>query len=334
MLPSVSVIVVTYNSSAVLADCLSSISRHLISPEIVVVDNGSSDDTVDIATSHPGTRVVEGQVNIGFGAGVNVGAKAATQPLLLVMNPDATVLAVNGASFESLTDAPTVGVRACRRDGPRRDRYPIFPAWSWRAELNWWMFAWFVLPKELSMRRPRARAGRARWISGAAFVVRREEFLSLGGFDERFFLYLEDFDLSRSYRMHGLPVETTDAFVVSHAHAQSSPRDENLMIAYVLLGLIEYAAKVDQVRGAQSAASRCIRLLRGIAKTGRALRAFPIVGARAEKKRVSAEGVLQMLGASIDTVPPGVYNSAGEAIAAVMRCGSCEPSRPSSGRYR
>jgi N-acetylglucosaminyl-diphospho-decaprenol L-rhamnosyltransferase len=322
MPPSVSVIIVTHNSAAVLPGCLASISRHLTSAEIIVVDNASEDDSVHIATRHPGTRVLQGHGNVGYGSGVNLGAGVAAHQLLLVMNPDATLLAVDGPPLKRLAQAPTAGIRACRREG--RHQPGVLPAWAWRTELHWWMFAWFLLPSELPMPRPKPRPGQARWVNGAAFAVRRDEFLSLGGFDESFFLYFEDFDLCRTYRLRELPVDTTDAFVVSHAHAQSSPRDEERMMAYALLGLIEYAAKSDQA--AEAAAAYCLRLLRGLARAGRAVSAIPVLGRRAAKKRISAEQVRRILEAGDeDMVPEGRYGVARAAIAAVRRPAPPDP---------
>lgn len=322
-----SVIVVTYNSAAVVGDCLASLQRHLKGAEILVVDNGSEDDTVAIATAQPDVRVLGGHGNPGFGSAVNVGARAASHSLLLVMNPDVTLVAADEARIGELDAEPVVGLRACRHAGTSRASGGLLPAWSWRAELYWWIVGWFLLPRELPLPRPQPRPGRPRWVNGAAFVVRREEFNGLGGFDERFFLYFEDHDLSRSYRLHGFPVETTDAFVVSHAHARSSPRDEEQLIGYALLGLIEYAAKSDPGAGADAAAARCLGLLRAVVRIGRALGLLPlpILGPRAAAKSRSAGEVLRMLQAGIEG--PSLAGKYPEARAALSRI-----TRPAAGR--
>jgi N-acetylglucosaminyl-diphospho-decaprenol L-rhamnosyltransferase len=324
---NVSVIVVTYNSAAVLPGCLEAISAHLQPSEIVVVDNGSGDDSVMIATAHAHVKVVQGHGNVGYGSGVNLGAEVAAGPILLVMNPDATLVGVDGAQLDSLAGSRSVGIRSCRRVGAGRAQHAVYPAWRWRTELHWWMFAWFLLPNELPMPRPRPRGRQPRWVNAAAFVVRRQEFLSLGGFDEDFFLYFEDFDLCRSYRRRGWPVGTTDALLVRHAHAQSSPRDEERMIAYALLGLIQYVAKSDRAE-AERAAGYSLRLLRAISRSGQAVRSVPLVGPRAAKKQVFADSVRLRLDEIVaGEGPAGKYRAAREAMsvatraAAHMRCG-------------
>ena len=81
----VSVIVVAYNSALVMPRCLGALSEHLPDAEIVVVDNGSRDNTVALVESRPTVRLVTGHGNVGFGAGVNLGARAASRRLLMVL---------------------------------------------------------------------------------------------------------------------------------------------------------------------------------------------------------------------------------------------------------
>lgn len=315
MSPDLTVIIVTYNSAAVLPRCLQSVANSLESAEIIVVDNGSSDDTVRWASAQPGVRILEGHGNVGYGAAANLGAAAANRELLLIMNPDVTVARVDLGELDRLTRAPNVGLRACRRIGRRGTRGVIFSAWSWPTEMNWWMFSWFLLPNGLPMPRPRPRAGQPRWINGSAFVSRRREFVALGGFDERFFLYVEDFALSGEYRSRGLPVTTTDAIFVAHTAGTSSPRAEEGMIAYALLGLIEVAAHMEGEPGATRAAERTLRWLRRLSQTGRALRRWPVLGRRASKKARSAEGVRRRLEELAGAEATHTYPAARRAVA-------------------
>src|ERR1700733_518165 len=212
-----SVIIVTYNSSAVLPDCLRSLIRHVPNAEVIVVDNGSEDDTIKLVGRNPNVRVVAGHGNIGFGAGVNRGAQAATRRLLLILNPDAALLYVDHSELERLRRDAVTGIIGCRVRDQKREHHLDFVAWRWRAELYWMLSQYFLLPRGANLQRPRISASPYRhWISGAAFVVSRREFLEVGGFDDQFFLYFEDFDLSRRYSTRGWPIRTTDAFTVSH----------------------------------------------------------------------------------------------------------------------
>jgi N-acetylglucosaminyl-diphospho-decaprenol L-rhamnosyltransferase len=318
-----SVIIVTYNSSAVLPDCLRSLIRHVPNAEVIVVDNGSEDDTVQLAGSNPNVLVVAGHGNVGFGAGVNRGAQVATGRLLLILNPDAALLAVDPSELERLRrddrDAVT-GVIGCRVRDQKREHHLNFVAWRWRAELYWALSQYFLVPREVDLQRPRIFASSHRqWISGAAFMVCRREFLEVGGFDDEFFLYFEDFDLSRRYSTRGWPIRTTDAFTVSHVGKRSSPRDERTMEAYSLLSLIQYVHKWEGPRSARRAASQCLRLLRAIEVAGKACARVPFLGPRATKKQRSAAAVRLAIAAATAQPPaPGTYAAASAAVRYVL----------------
>jgi len=315
---ALSVVVVTYNSAAVLDVCLHSIAAALPGAEVLVVDNGSQDDTIAIARRRGEVRVVAGHGNIGFGAGVNRGAQAARRGLLLVLNPDAALVAVDGAQCDRLRGTPHTGVVGCRvrrADGAGHDQRHV--AWGWRAELYWALFQYFLVPREVAIPRPRlARPGSGRWIAGAGFVVDRAEFLDVGGFDETLFLYYEDFDLCRRYRARGWPIRTSDALTIEHAGQRSSPRNERTMSAYALMSLIQYVDKWEGARAARTAARRALRLLGVVERIGGALRRVPVLGPRATKKRAEAREVRDAI-AAVAARPPvaGAYAGASAAVA-------------------
>ena len=316
----VSVIVVTYNSAVALPTCLNALSEHLPDSEVVVVDNGSQDETVDLVRARPAVRLVSGHGNVGFGAAVNRGAQAAAGTLLLVLNPDAIVVAVEHSDLATLSGDPVTGLVGCRVRGSRKDRYLMWDSWSWKAELCWSLGEHFLVPRELTVHRPTRGVRRRRpWIAGAAFVVRRSEFLEGGGFDDKFFLYYEDFDLSRRYRQRGLPVRTTDALTVSHVGQASSPRDDALMTTVALLSLIQYVDKWEGPEAARCAAAWCLRLLRTVEASGKVFERAPVLGRRAAKKRTSAAVARSCLAAAAVRSPiTGTYAAATDALRSVL----------------
>jgi hypothetical protein len=313
----VSAVVVAHNSEAVLADCLGSLAAHLPGAEILVVDNGSTDASAEIAARWPDVRVVSGHGNVGFGGGVNRGASAATRNLLLVINPDTTVLAADASALALLARAEHVGAVGCTfADGEGREHHLEFAAWGWRAELAWSLLQFFIGPREVKLRRPRGRPGR-RWVTGAGCLLRREELLAAGGFDERLFLYYEDFELCRRYRERELPVGTTGALTLSHSGQRSSPREERAMAAFTLMSLIECAATWDGPRAAPRAARACRRMLSAIELLGGAAHAIPWLGPRAAKKRDEAAAVRRAMSAIAEQPPtPAAYPTAGAAVRA------------------
>jgi GT2 family glycosyltransferase len=99
-------------------------------------------------------------------------------------------------------------------------------------------------PHELPLRSRRVGSHSADWVAGALILVRRSEFMDLGGFDERFFLYYEDQELGIRYRGAGLPIKGTDAIIGAHVAGHSSvDGDERIApTAWSVLGWLEFVA--------------------------------------------------------------------------------------------
>jgi GT2 family glycosyltransferase len=187
-----SVIVVAYNSGDLLRDCVASIYFTQPKVEVVVVDNASTDGAVEhVKAEFPTLRVVRSERNAGFGAGNNLGAAHAKGAFLVFLNPDTVV--TDGwleALVCPLVEDPSVGLatpKVLLRNDP--------------AHIN--VAGLKVHLSGISMCRglglPRAaldEVAEVAAISGVTFAVRRDVFEDIGGFDEDFFLYMEDVDLS------------------------------------------------------------------------------------------------------------------------------------------
>ena len=196
-LAQVGVVVVTYASAATIDDCLGSLPLDRLG-DVVVVDNASPDDTPARVRAH-GVRVVE-QDNLGFGAGNNRGVAAThpSLPLVLFLNPDA-VLAT--ADLERLVaylaahpECAVVGPRVLSRGAP---------SWSAGRTASLATELRPLLPDPLSRLGPRRRlppsyavSGPVGYVEGGCFLVRRDDLAAVGGFDEGYFLYFEEVDLS------------------------------------------------------------------------------------------------------------------------------------------
>jgi GT2 family glycosyltransferase len=187
-----SAIVVAYNSGQFLQECIASLYNTHPEVEIIIVDNASTDGAVVRAKAEfPAVEVVRNIGNAGFGAGCNLGMASAGREYLAFLNPDTVV--TDGwlqALVCPLIEDPSIGLVTpkvlMRDDG---DRINV-------AGLN-------VHLSGISMCRglglPRtalAEPAEVAAISGVAFAARREVFRAVGGFDEDFFLYMEDVDLS------------------------------------------------------------------------------------------------------------------------------------------
>lgn len=211
---SVSVVMVVYRTGEVLQRSLDCVLADPLVDEFVVVDNGSSPAEAErLRGLERDARVVlvQGQGNVGFAKGANLGAQRASGDLLVFLNPDAFLQGGCIAELVRETEAgPSprlVGGRVLNADrteqrGARRGE--ITPASALlsmsglaklsglsRYEVHWENQA---LPAE---------AVATPTISGACFCMRRADFAQVGGFDEGFFLHVEDVDLCWRVRKAG-----------------------------------------------------------------------------------------------------------------------------------
>jgi GT2 family glycosyltransferase len=199
-MPLASVIIVNHNGRHYLEQCLPSLfCTARFEHEIILLDNASTDDSVSyVQQSFPCVRVIGNQANLGFAQGCNKAAQYAQGQYLAFLNPDTVVkpgwLEALIAALEAdpkaglatskillLADPEHIntcgnevhctGLTLCRGLGMVYDAFPH--------------------QEEVSA------------VSGAAFVIRRDLFKSLGGLDESFFLYMEDTDLSWRARLAG-----------------------------------------------------------------------------------------------------------------------------------
>ena len=177
----VTIVTVTYNSADVITVLLDSLPRTV---PVVVVDNASTDNTVQLAGSFPNVVVRPMATNKGFGSANNAGARLAETQYLLFVNPD---VRLDAGAIPAL-------LAAAERLPQRSAINPRFLDCNGRIQL----------------RAPSRFLGRARGerstvpagdvalnvLHGAAIFMRKEHFHEIGGFDENIFLYFEDDDLS------------------------------------------------------------------------------------------------------------------------------------------
>jgi N-acetylglucosaminyl-diphospho-decaprenol L-rhamnosyltransferase len=219
----IAAIIVSYNSATALPECLASLHDCLGPAQVIVVDNASSDASVAIARELD-AEVIASDSNLGFGAACNLGALSAEHEILLFVNPDVRVVSVDVARLRELIGRRPFGLLAPRAllvgegQEPNLRRVPSWPYSVAREAFG------PVLPRELSGRRGAVHGlrRRRRWLNGALLLAARSEFLDLGGFDERLFMYYEDQELSRRYARRRLPVWVTDAITARHAVGGSS----------------------------------------------------------------------------------------------------------------
>ena len=211
-----SIVIVSWNCKAEVVECLSSLARHAYpdAHEIILVDNASCDGTVETVRGHfPAVRVIETGANIGFARAANKGLQAAQGTYLLFLNPDAVVPAgtLEAASRElrRLLDVGILGVRLLNADGSPQPSCGAFLSLSALVRAN----VQCLVGKPLEERESgggrlwsSATAEEVDWLMGAFLLCRRAVIAEVGGFDEDYFLYVEDMDLCYRVRQQGYHV--------------------------------------------------------------------------------------------------------------------------------
>lgn len=207
----ISVIIVTCNSEPVIASCLRSLANQTSSERIetIVVDNNSVDGTIKLIRKRfPKVKLIEMGHNAGFAAACNRGATDTKNDLLVFLNPDVdldseTIAALEQA-LEEQPDSGLVSARLRNPDGQFQPNCRAFPTPS-----NMFLSRGSVISKIPGLTRLSKSAysetdstitKEVSAVSATAVMIKRSIFEQLRGFDERFFMYLEDTDLS--YRLH------------------------------------------------------------------------------------------------------------------------------------
>jgi len=252
--PEVTVIMVVYRTGEALFETIPQVLAEDRVDEFVVIDNGSSpQDEVRLqalAESEPRLRLVQGHGNIGFARGCNLGARTAKGRHLVIINPDAFLQpGCVSALIEAAQGQPApcvVGARVLNPDGSeqrggrRGEVTPVTTLLSFSHMSRVSFLRGFEIHRE-DEALPTTPV-EVPTISGACFYMSREDFHQLGGFDERYFLHVEDVDICwRARRMGGSVLFAPEATVV---HLGSTSLKHPVVVEYHKgRGLVRYFAK-------------------------------------------------------------------------------------------
>ncbi|WP_306673734.1 glycosyltransferase, partial [Tahibacter caeni] len=212
--PQVSIVIPVYNKIAYTLACLQSLARHAGTAtfEVIVVDDCSGDETQQRLADVDGLRVIRNAQNLGFVGSCNAGAAAARGDFVLFLNNDTVVtpgwLEALLRCFAEEPDAGLVGAKLVYPDGRLQEAGGIV-----FRDGSGWNYGRFDDPAD-----PRYNFRReADYCSGAAILLRRSLFESLGGFDARYApAYYEDTDLAFAVRAAGLKVYYEPQSTVIH----------------------------------------------------------------------------------------------------------------------
>lgn len=190
----ISVIIPNLNADQMLRDCIRAVRENTrASVEIIVVDNGGTPDLPDVTT-------LRNERNLGFGRAVNKGAAVAKGEFLCILNNDTQVQpGALDTLIEFLRTHPDAGIcgpQLVHADGSLQNSFDNFPTLLDQF-VNKTLLRLLCPSRFPSKRRQIEQPTPVESIVGACLVISRELFLQLGGFDERYFIYLEETDLCK-----------------------------------------------------------------------------------------------------------------------------------------
>jgi N-acetylglucosaminyl-diphospho-decaprenol L-rhamnosyltransferase len=197
------VVTVTYNSAEILSTCWKGFDKAY---DWVVVDNNSTDDSAAVA-EELGARVLRLPANVGFSAANNIAVRQSTSPYLLFANPDLMVESDGLDRLRGHLDryGGLVAPQLLSETGAPQPNGRGFPYVTAKlGNRNVWPFSRLHQGYRI-LAAPGATVWTA-WVMGAAVAARREDFLAIGGWNERFFIYYEDAEICLRAWRHGQPV--------------------------------------------------------------------------------------------------------------------------------
>lgn len=258
---SLDVVIVNWNSGVQLAECLESLAKSELVTcrfgSVIVVDNASTDGSLQgLDRLQLPLVVIRNDRNLGFGAACNLGARQGAGEQLLFLNPD-TRLPPN--TIEDATRALTSRERAGIVGIALHDERGAVQRSCCRLPTPWTFFVKALgldrLPGRLvrgyaMVEWPHDRTRQVDHVIGAFYLMRAPLFRELGGFDERFFVYLEDLDLSARVKAAGWECWFLSEPTAFHKGGGTSDRIKATRLFYSLRSRLQYAAKHLGVSGA------------------------------------------------------------------------------------
>lgn len=229
-----SVCILNWNTAHELKRCLSSVlGAHRDGPllEVVVADNASTDGSTEmVRRQFPQVALMENHTNLGFAAGHNRAIAASSGRYVLLLNADTVVhegaLTALVEAADAHPRAAAVGPRLLNADGSLQYSCRRFPRLAYglfrKAPLGRLLpenrFNREYLMRDLN----HSRAQSVDWVSGAAFLMRREAIEQIGLLDEGYYMYCEDVDWCYRARRAGWQVLYAPQAVVTHLHGRST----------------------------------------------------------------------------------------------------------------
>lgn len=196
-----SLIILTYNSEKDIYNCLESVSKYNDigdALEIIVVDNNSTNyiDMHDkIKSLYPDVRIIANTKNGGYGQGNNIGIRAASAPIVSIMNPDVRLIMPVFQTFIDVLSKDENIMCGGKQYATMTKQNPSF--YYDFTELGFRQVIGRIICQKLDIYNQKRM-----WLQGAFFAIKKNIFEQIGLFDENIFMYAEEFDIHLRLKKH------------------------------------------------------------------------------------------------------------------------------------
>ena len=264
MKPTLSVIMVNWNTKDLLRNCLKSLDKYLllddISYEIIVADNASSDGSQEmVKREFPHVRLIENRENLGFVKANNQAAKIARGKYLMLLNSDTEMIGTGAKEIiEFMEKNPRVAIvggkiynpdmtiqRSCRR----------FPSlWRLYAENTFRLIKHIPTPfynRYIMKNFDYNSIGKVDWVTGAYMYVKKELVDKYGLFDENIFMFYEDTLLCYKFKKLGYDIYFYPSAPIIHYHGESRKKVQVRSIISAFESSVYYASQVYSLKVAK-----------------------------------------------------------------------------------
>ncbi len=241
-LPLISIIVVSYNTCALLECCLQAIYSSLsgLEGEVLVIDNASTDESTHmVAAKFPNIILIKSVINLGFAAANNVGFRQARGKYCVLVNSDAFLEPLTLIEVVKRMEAnPQIGLGGVRQIGQDHSFQPsarLFPSFKidflrLSGLASRYAYSKFFGQADRTWANP-VETTETDWVTGAFAIIRSDLLRTIGPFDERFFLYFEEVDLCKRFKAAGYQMICWGDLTIVHLGGESAKHHASLFFS-------------------------------------------------------------------------------------------------------
>lgn len=221
MIKKTSIIIPTWNTAQITKKCVDTINTFIPGQEIIVVDNGSEDDTVVVLNKIKNVKIIKNGTNLGFAKANNIGLKSSNSDYIVFMNSDIELIDKSLIEMVNyLKDNQNVGIIGPKFLNP--DKTPQASVFPPQTCLNAFKEFWLGKKETYSKYIPKGDSPTiVNYLSGGCIATSKKYFKQIGAWNEKYFFYFEDMDLCRQVTKNGKQIVYYPKCQIIHRHGAS-----------------------------------------------------------------------------------------------------------------